>query len=702
MLRTVLRALLVLSLLFLLMACGGTNEQAEAPTDTPAPTVTPVPPTETPVPPTNTPEPPTATPLPTETPTPTPDPLIVSSLEGVQQAVIQIEAQGTFIDPGEGLQQNVAGSGSGFIISEDGIAVTNNHVVTGAGLLQIYLDGEDRPLNARVLGVSECSDLAVIDLEGDGYPYLTWYEGDIRPGLDVYAAGFPLGDPEFTLTRGIISKASADGETNWASVDAVLEHDATINPGNSGGALVTADGQVVGVNYAAASAVGQFFAIEQSLAQEIIDILRTGEDVNSIGINGTAFNSEELEFSGIWVSSVESGSVADNTGVQPGDIITEMEGIVLATDGTMADYCDILRSHTAEDTLSLQVLRVDTSEILEGQLNGRALEAVVNFDDVIDDVGSSGIVYDYTLITDDSQSIEMEIPTQWRDVDASIWILDGQTIGASIAAAPELSGYQDTFDVPGVFFGASSFLATQYTVDEFLDLTALENCTDTGREPYSDGLYTGSFDTFADCGGGDTAIINLAAMPEDGSFLIWVNVQIVDEADLDALQRILESFRAIDTLPGSEAAALPTAPPPPAAPVAQSAPFNMTWSSQMTYEGREAQSQWCQISMTYTNLSNETVNWPDYQPAFRVVNPDGQLYEWRAGNYYSVEDGWPNGISGTPPPIAPNSSADWTWYSYTDTTGQYCDSVAIFLQGWIYLAEYNAQGQFTAQYAEPE
>ncbi|MEI2690512.1 MAG: serine protease [Anaerolineae bacterium] len=69
-------------------------------------------------------------------------------------------------------------------------------------------------------------------------------------GLDVYAAGFPLGDPEFTLTRGIVSKARADGETDWASVDSVLEHDASINPGNSGGPLITGDGKVIGVNYA--------------------------------------------------------------------------------------------------------------------------------------------------------------------------------------------------------------------------------------------------------------------------------------------------------------------------------------------------------------------------------------------------------------------------------------------------------------------
>ncbi|WP_343390223.1 serine protease [Candidatus Amarobacter glycogenicus] len=139
---------------------------------------------------------------------------------------------------------NAAGRGSGFIIDPSGIAVTNNHVVTGAALLKVWVGGESQPRNARILGVSGGADLAVIDIEGDGFPYLDWYTGSVDVGLDVYAAGFPLGDPEYTLTRGIVSKARTSGETSWASVDDVIEHDATINPGNSGGPLLTSDGKL--------------------------------------------------------------------------------------------------------------------------------------------------------------------------------------------------------------------------------------------------------------------------------------------------------------------------------------------------------------------------------------------------------------------------------------------------------------------------
>ncbi|MGD8474885.1 MAG: hypothetical protein PVH59_12235, partial [Anaerolineae bacterium] len=140
---------LLLIVVLVLAGCGGGSEPTEAPTPTEAPA-----PTEPPAP--------TEAPTPTEAsePTATPD-KAVSSLEGVKSAVIQIEAQGSFVEPGVGLQMNVAGRGSGFIIDESGIAVTNNHVVTGAAFLQVWVGGEDDPLNAKVVAVSECSDLAL-------------------------------------------------------------------------------------------------------------------------------------------------------------------------------------------------------------------------------------------------------------------------------------------------------------------------------------------------------------------------------------------------------------------------------------------------------------------------------------------------------------------------------------------------------------
>jgi serine protease Do len=474
----------------------------------------------------------------------------IATLDGVKSATVQIEAQGTFVDPEVGTLYNAAGRGSGFIIDPSGLAVTNNHVVTGAALIKVWVGGESEPRNARILGFPECADLALIDIDGEGYPYLEWYDGAVDVGLDVYAAGFPLGDPEYTLTRGIISKARADGETNWASVDNVIGHDAVINPGNSGGPLVTTAGKLVGVNYAGASAVNQYFAISEVEAIRVLAELQQGRDYLSIGVNGTAVNDGQ-GLSGIWVSSVKSGSPADQAGVRGGDIITRIEGLVLATDGTMSDYCDILRTRRAEDPMAIEVLRFSTQEVLEGQLNGRALEQTFSFaqelgNETPNNAGSSGSAggdsYDsYQTVEDDAGLLTMEIPTAWREVDGSAWTLEGEVIGPSITAAPSLSGFNNSWETPGVFFGATDQF--DLTVDELIDFFDYSaDCQYDNRYTYEDPVYSGVYDLWVECGGGETMLVVLGTQPADKSYLVLVLVQVVSDADLYALDYILNSF----------------------------------------------------------------------------------------------------------------------------------------------------------------
>ena len=154
----------------------------------------------------------------------------ISGVDGAQSGAIQIIAQGSLRDPEIGTYTE-GSSGSGFFISPDGYAVTNNHVVTGAATLEVYVAGDlSTSYNAQVIGVSECNDLALIKVGGTGdVPYFTWYDGDVQAGLDVYAAGFPLGDPEFTLTKGIVAKAKAGGDlTGTSSIDHTIEHDAGV------------------------------------------------------------------------------------------------------------------------------------------------------------------------------------------------------------------------------------------------------------------------------------------------------------------------------------------------------------------------------------------------------------------------------------------------------------------------------------------
>ncbi len=497
------------------------------------------------------------------------DPLLVDNLTDVKSAVIQIEAQGNFVDPEFG-EISSAGFGSGFIIDPSGLAITNNHVVTGAALLTVWIGGDtSKSYNAQILAVSECSDLALIDIEGDGFPYLAWYQEPITVGLEVYAAGFPLGDPEFTLTKGIISKENASGESTWASVDQVLEHDATINPGNSGGPLVTQDGEVVGVNYASYAEAGQFFAIGRDATIPVIKQFKAGDDVDSLGINGMAVMSDDGTLSGIWVSSVKSGSPADQAGVEPGDLITSLEGLPLADDGSLATYCDIIRTQVDENTLSMEVLRFQTNELLEGQFNGRALSVSGSLGDVEtaqdtnpmkNDSGAevyAGLdspniieIFDdgYMAVTDDTESLYVEIPTSWNQIDGSPWSDywgDLYFDAVDITAAPDLDGYYSSYAYPGLSFSASEDWGNIGGYIMLLDGVKhwFEDSCDYGwREKYEDPVYEGAYD-YWECGrNADLYVVGVRPISDPTSFLVLVTVQVTSDLDYEALERIMNTF----------------------------------------------------------------------------------------------------------------------------------------------------------------
>lgn len=478
---------------------------------------------------------------------PAPSSEAVDSLQDVRGAIVRIVAEGSFADPESGQQFNAAGSGSGFFIDSSGIAVTNNHVVTGAAFLEVYVDGQDAPLNARVLGASECSDLAVIQVEGDGYPFLDWLEDDITVGTDIYAAGFPLGDEEYTLLDGIVSKENADGESDWASVDSVIEHSADTLPGSSGGPIVTGDGKVVAVNYAGDSR-GQAFGIGRTEALKVIPRLIEGENVTSIGINGQALISGNL--SGIWVASVESGSPADLGGIKAGDLVTLIEGLIPATDGTMADYCDILRSRAEGDPVSIEVYRSSDDAFLEGTLNTtKTLQLAYSFANELDDVAADDVSptagYDaYTELVDASGVMSIEVPAAWTDSDtSSLWSYDDEAVGVSISAAEDFPAWQSGWITPGVFFGASGDLSNRETVTSILDSQDFSfACSYDARNDYSDALYNGAYDVWTDCDGTDTLFVVLAAETPGSDVLMMLQIVVVTDADLEALDKILSSF----------------------------------------------------------------------------------------------------------------------------------------------------------------
>ena len=302
--------------------------------------------------------------------------LAAPATEDPASAVVRIEAVGTFEDVWEGLPYSGTGSGSGFLISPDGEILTNAHIVLGASLLRVFVPGDSDGRGGRIIGIDECSDLALIKIDGANYPYLALGGGE--PALDspVLALGYAHGRPTLSTTRGRVVDLSAEGASGWAALGHTLQHSAEIHPGNSGGPLLADNSTVVGVNYAG-DEDGGAWAVPISVVNELVPRLRAGTPSAFLtGINGQAFTSFVSDATGVFASSVASGSPADKAGIVAGDLVMKLERLPLAVDGTVQVYCDVLRSHTQADVLAVQVYRRAEHLMLAGQLNGDRLSAV--------------------------------------------------------------------------------------------------------------------------------------------------------------------------------------------------------------------------------------------------------------------------------------------------------------------------------------
>ena len=472
----------------------------------------------------------------------------ISTFADVQPAVLQLQGAGSFREPGSD-SEAVGWRGTGFFISPDGLAVTNNHVVSGAATLEVFAGGDTtQSWNARVVGASECNDLALIQVDVDEpVPYLEWSSEDIVPGLEIYLAGFPLGDPEYTLVKGIISKAKARGDSNWASIDETVQYDAQSQPGNSGGPVVDTSGDVVAVHYSSdqQTNTSQFFGINSHLAEQVVEELKNG-DFESIGLNGKAFVDEEAGLAGVWVSAVTAGGVASTTGLLPGDIILSLNKLPVGQDGTLKSYCDVLRT-SGDNPIQIEILRFDTGEILTGELNGeKTLEVsqLLVSEDVPEDLPVSA-AYTYEEIIDDTAQILIEVPVEWTQRETQ-----GQTLAdgdhAAVVAAPDLDAFYNTDTASGIL--VAGFLGSDWSTV----LDAYEgqlNCTESGElQDIDNGYLAGAGLVYSGCGdaGGSTGLVVLGT--PDGGAAILLIAQLNTEADFDALNRAVASLVYVPSL----------------------------------------------------------------------------------------------------------------------------------------------------------
>jgi S1-C subfamily serine protease len=304
---------------------------------------------------------------------------IQAILAKVQPSVVAIETSATTS------QGAFEGAGSGIIIGDDGLVLTNAHVIGSIGDITVVLPDGTRQ-QAALVGASPDDDLALIrvpDAE-DLVPAELGSSDDLQVGDEVIAIGnaLALGDDP-TVTRGIVSAKDRDLTAEGVSLEGLIQTDAAINPGNSGGPLVNAAGQVVGMNTAiVADAQNLGFSIAIDVARPIIRQLEVGEgqvtpDQAFLGVSSTDVDEltedvlARFEVSvdeGAFITEVVPGSAADEAGLQEGDVIIEIDGDEVTESGQVREA---ILDKEPGDTIELRIVRTGEERTVEATLEER-------------------------------------------------------------------------------------------------------------------------------------------------------------------------------------------------------------------------------------------------------------------------------------------------------------------------------------------
>jgi len=274
--------------------------------------------------------------------------------------------------------------GSGFLISADGLVLTNAHVVDGAKEVTVKLS-DHREFKAKVLGADRSSDIAVLKIDGHGLPSVTLGDSDqLGVGDYVLAIGEPFGLEE-TATAGIVSAKGrslpGDGYVPF------IQTDAAVNPGNSGGPLFDAGGTVVGINAQIYSNSGGFqgvsFAIPINLAVHVKDqIVKTGKvDHARLGVEVQPLDQSLAESfklktpNGALVAKVVPDSAAAQAGIQVGDVILKFNGASILDAGQLSQHVGVM---TPGDKATLEIWRDGKSLSLTATIGNAAKMASAN------------------------------------------------------------------------------------------------------------------------------------------------------------------------------------------------------------------------------------------------------------------------------------------------------------------------------------
>lgn len=264
-------------------------------------------------------------------------------------------------------QRPRTGTGSGVIYTSDGYILTNNHVVEFADEFIITLH-DNREFNAKMVGRDANTDMAVIKIDAKDLPFIELGNSDdVKVGEWALAVGNPF-DLTSTVTAGIISAKGRDINIikTGKAIESFIQTDAAVNPGNSGGALVDVNGRLIGINSAIATPNGVFagysFAIPVNLVKRIADdLIKYGEyrrpylGVDIVPMDSQQANNLGINYvQGVAVVKVYQDGSAANSGLQPKDVITKINGKNVTSTSELREY--VGRSEVGE-TMTLTVMR---------------------------------------------------------------------------------------------------------------------------------------------------------------------------------------------------------------------------------------------------------------------------------------------------------------------------------------------------------
>lgn len=258
--------------------------------------------------------------------------------------------------------------GSGVIVSEQGLILTNNHVIALADEIDIALS-DGRKTSAKVVGTDPETDLALIKIDADNLPAITFASSDkLNVGDVVLAIGNPFGVGQ-TVTQGIIS-ALGRNHLGINTFENFIQTDASINPGNSGGALIDTDGNLVGINSAIYSrsggSMGIGFAIPATLARQVMDQITTQGNVTRgwIGVEAQDITPELAESfklklaQGALIAGVLRNSPAERAGIRAGDILLTIEGKPISDTSSMLN---LIAALTPNQKAKFKIARAETT-----------------------------------------------------------------------------------------------------------------------------------------------------------------------------------------------------------------------------------------------------------------------------------------------------------------------------------------------------